>query len=158
MWGDAMKKILSCSEKETEEVGISLGENLWAGSFISLIGDLGCGKTVLTRGIARGLGIKGYVTSPTFTIIHEYYGRIPLYHFDVYRINDPDEMYEIGYEEYFYGDGITVVEWPQRIEELLPGNRLEIEVKMGTEPNEREIILTPYSQEYVVFTEEFFKK
>lgn len=107
-------------EKETKALGYNLGLNAKSGQIYCLKGDLGVGKTVFTKGFAEGLGITDYITSPTFTIVNEYNGRLPFYHFDVYRIGDPDEMYDIGYEEYFFGDGVCLIEWAELIEELLP--------------------------------------
>ena len=127
------------SEKETELLGGKIGRAAKPGMVVALIGDLGTGKTTLTKAIARGLGVTETVTSPTFNIIREYKsGRIPLYHFDVYRIADPDEMFELGYEEYFYGDGICVVEWADIIEELLPEEALVIHIDRGVSEEERE--------------------
>ena len=98
------------NELETREFGIALAKRLKPGSIVALIGDLGTGKTTLTKSIAEGLGISEMITSPTFTIVHEYHsGRLPLYHFDVYRVGDVEQMYEIGCEEYFFGDGVCVV-------------------------------------------------
>lgn len=91
-----------------------------------MYGDLGVGKTAFVQGLAKGLGIDEPITSPTFTIVNEYSGRLPLYHFDVYRIADSDEMYEIGYEEYVYGDGVSVIEWPQLIDDILPEKRYDL--------------------------------
>ena len=109
------------SPKETFELGKKIGLEAKAGEIICLDGDLGVGKTVFTQGFAKGLGIDEAVNSPTFTIIQEYdEGRLPLYHFDVYRIGDPEEMYEIGYEDYFYGQGVYLIEWAKLIEELIP--------------------------------------
>ncbi len=111
----------SNSAEETFAFGRRLGEEAVPGEIICLDGDLGVGKTVFTQGLAAGLGIQDYVNSPTFNIVKEYEGgRLPLYHFDVYRIGDPSEMEEIGYEDYFYGRGVSVIEWPGQIEELLP--------------------------------------
>ena len=117
------------SEKETFELGKNLGEQAKAGQIFCLNGDLGVGKTVFTQGFAKGLGIEENVNSPTFTIIQVYEeGRIPLYHFDVYRIGDPEEMYEIGYEEYFFGEGVCLIEWSKLIEELIPEEAINIEI------------------------------
>ena len=111
----------SYKEQDTFDIGKKLGESAEPGNIFLLEGDLGVGKTVFTKGFAAGLGIEEPITSPTFTIVQEYKeGKYPLYHFDVYRIGDPEEMYDIGYEEYFFGEGICIVEWPSRIEELLP--------------------------------------
>ena len=117
----AEKQMYLRGEQEVIEYGIHLGETAVPGMIIALTGDLGAGKTTLTKAIARGLGVTETVTSPTFTIVKEYRsGRLPLFHFDVYRIGDIDEMYELGYEEYFFGEGVCVVEWADLIEELLP--------------------------------------
>ncbi len=117
------------SEKETFELGKKIGENAKAGQIYTLTGDLGVGKTVFTQGLAAGLGITEPVNSPTFTIVQVYdEGRLPLYHFDVYRIADSDEMYEIGYEEYVYGDGVSVIEWPQLIDDILPEKRYDVTI------------------------------
>lgn len=113
--------IESNSEKETFEIGKSIGQNAKPGEVYALLGDLGVGKTVLTKGLAVGLGITESVSSPTFTIVQIYEeGRMPLYHFDVYRIADPEEMDEIGYEDYFFGEGVCLVEWANLIEEIMP--------------------------------------
>lgn len=135
-----MEKLLHiASEQETEQIGVAIGRAAEPGTVVALIGDLGTGKTTLTKSIARGLGVTETVTSPTFNIIREYKsGRIPLYHFDVYRIGDPDEMFELGYEEYFYGDGICVVEWADIIEELLPEDAVIIRIERGADEEERE--------------------
>lgn len=125
-------------EGETRAYGLQLAKQLRAGSLVALIGDLGTGKTALTKAIAEGLGVEELVTSPTFTIVLEYgSGRLPLYHFDVYRIGEPEEMYEIGYEEYFYGDGVCIVEWADLIEELLPEDSLVIRIEYGQEEGQR---------------------
>ena len=122
------------SEKETFELGKNLGEQAKAGQIFCLNGELGVGKTVFTRGFAKGLGIEENVNSPTFTIIQVYEeGRIPLYHFDVYRIGDPEEMYEIGYEEYFFGEGVCLIEWSKLIEELIPEEAINIEIDKNLE-------------------------
>lgn len=111
----------SNSAEDTFAFGQKLGREAAPGEIICLDGDLGVGKTVFTQGFAAGLGIDDYVNSPTFNIVKEYEGgRLPLYHFDVYRIGDPSEMEEIGYEDYFYGQGVSIIEWPGQIEELLP--------------------------------------
>ncbi|MBQ2064198.1 MAG: tRNA (adenosine(37)-N6)-threonylcarbamoyltransferase complex ATPase subunit type 1 TsaE [Firmicutes bacterium] len=125
-------------EAATKEYGYRLAEEAVPGQVIALIGDLGAGKTTLTKYIAEGLGVTEHVQSPTFTIVREYHsGRMPLYHFDVYRIDDPDEMFEIGYEEYFYGDGLCVVEWADKIEELLPEGTRIIRLSYGGAEEER---------------------
>ena len=128
------------SEQEVTEYGIRLGEEAMPGQVIALTGDLGAGKTTLTKAIARGLGVSDMITSPTFTIVKEYRsGRLPLYHFDVYRIGDPDEMYELGYEEYFYGEGVCVVEWADIIEDFLPENAIKIHISYSDDEKAREV-------------------
>lgn len=116
-----MKIYESFSEEETKKIGYLLGEQSKAGEIYCLNGDLGVGKTIFTKGFAEGLGIEQKeVTSPTFTIVNEYQGRLPFYHFDVYRIASVEEMEYTGYEEYFFGKGVCIVEWAELIEELLP--------------------------------------
>ena len=140
------------SEKETEKLGEAIGRAAAPGTVIALIGDLGTGKTTLTKSIARGLGVIETVTSPTFNIIREYRsGRIPLFHFDVYRIGDPDEMFELGYEEYFYGDGVCVVEWADIIEELLPEDAVIIRIDRGAGEEEREYTIEGLNEDTCIF-------
>mgnify|MGYP002536919631 CR=1 FL=1 len=118
------------SPDETFEIGRKLGQSAKVGQIICLNGDLGVGKTVFTQGFASGLGIKECVNSPTFTIVQIYEeGRIPLYHFDVYRIEEPEEMEEIGYEEYFYGQGVCLVEWASLVEEIIPPEAVWITIE-----------------------------
>ncbi len=119
-------KWYSPDEDATLRLGWIIGELAEPGDTIALIGQLGSGKTVLARGVAAGLGIEGRITSPTFTLIREYRGRLPLYHFDLYRLEDPREVEALGCEEYFYGRGITLVEWADRAISSLPEERLEI--------------------------------
>ena len=115
--------------KETLELGIKIGQEAKPGLVIALEGDLGVGKTVLAQGVAKGLGVEEMVCSPTFTIVQVYEeGRYPFYHFDVYRLEDPDEMYEVGVEDYFYGEGVCMVEWAEMIKEILPSSYLKIEI------------------------------
>ncbi len=120
--------------EETFEVGRKIGMNAKPGQIYTLTGDLGVGKTVFTQGVAAGLGITEPVNSPTFTIIQEYEdGRLPFYHFDVYRIADLEEMEEIGYDDYFFGHGICLIEWADLIEEILPEKRIEVTVEKDLE-------------------------
>ena len=122
------------SPEETFLFGKELGENAKPGEVYTLIGDLGVGKTVLTQGIAKGLEIEEPICSPTFTIVQVYEeGRMPFYHFDVYRIGDIEEMEEIGYEDYFYGNGLTMIEWANLIEEILPEHYKEIKIEKDLE-------------------------
>ena len=120
--------------EETFEVGRTIGMNAKPGQIYTLTGDLGVGKTVFTQGVAAGLGITEPVNSPTFTIIQEYEdGRLPFYHFDVYRIGDLEEMEEIGYDDYFFGQGICLIEWAELIEEILPEKRIEVTIEKDLE-------------------------
>ena len=128
------KVIESYSAQETTELGKKLGQQAKPGEVYTLVGDLGVGKTVLTQGIAEGLGITEAICSPTFTIVQVYEeGRMPFYHFDVYRIGDIEEMDEIGYEDYFYGEGLTMIEWANLIEEILPAKSKEITIEKDLE-------------------------
>ena len=120
--------------EETFEVGRTIGMNAKPGQIYTLTGDLGVGKTVFTQGVAAGLGITEPVNSPTFTIIQEYEdGRLPFYHFDVYRIGDLEEMEEIGYDDYFFGQGICLIEWAELIEEILPEKRIDVTIEKDLE-------------------------
>ena len=123
-------RIESNSAEDTFALGKQCGQKAAAGQVYCLYGDLGVGKTVFTQGFAAGLGIKGPVSSPTFTILQVYdEGRLPFYHFDVYRIGDIEEMEEIGYDDYFFGNGICLIEWAELIEEILPDNVISITIE-----------------------------
>lgn len=125
-----MERIETFSEEETFALGEKIGREALPGQVYTLLGDLGVGKTVFTQGVAKGLEIEEAICSPTFTIVQVYEeGRLPFYHFDVYRIGDVEEMDEIGYEDYFYGDGICFIEWANLIEEIIPDNRIQITIK-----------------------------
>ena len=129
-----MAVIDSFCAKDTYELGEKIGQMAKPGMVISLTGDLGVGKTVFTQGLAKGLGIEEPVNSPTFTIVQVYEeGRLPLYHFDVYRIGDIEEMDEIGYEDYFYGEGVCLIEWADLIQEILPPDVIAIEIEKNLE-------------------------
>jgi tRNA threonylcarbamoyladenosine biosynthesis protein TsaE len=135
-----MRKIFisSCTE-ETEAVGMSIADHLKIGDVIALNGDLGAGKTVFARGIARGLGVEGVVASPTYTIVHEYSGKLPLYHFDVYRIDSVEDMEDIGYYDYI-DKGVCVIEWAEIISDILPAGFIHVQInKIGE--NDRKIIV-----------------
>lgn len=120
-WKGTEKMIYeSFSEQQTKEIGFALAQKANKGNIYCLDGDLGAGKTAFTKGFAQALGIKEQITSPTFTIINEYAGKIPLYHFDVYRISSLEEMDDTAYEDYFFGEGICVIEWAEMIKELIP--------------------------------------
>ena len=125
-----MRIIESFSREETFELGREIGKNAKPCSVFALTGDLGTGKTVFTQGVAAGLGITEPVTSPTFTILQIYEGgRLPFFHFDVYRIEDPEEMYEVGFDDYLYGQGVCLIEWAEQVAELLPQKRTDITIE-----------------------------
>lgn len=139
------------SIKETTKLGKELGKILNPGDIICLTGDLGTGKTHITKGISQGLGITDNITSPTFTIVNEYNsGRLKLYHFDVYRVSDPDEIYAIGFDDYIFGDGVSIIEWANYIEEILPKDYLHIYITkdLSKGENYRKITITPYGEKY----------
>ena len=130
-----MAKIIETnSEQQTYDLGVRIGQKARAGDVFTLVGDLGVGKTVFTKGLAWGLGIEEPVNSPTFTIVQIYEeGRLPLYHFDVYRIGDVEEMEEIGYEDYIYGEGVSLIEWANQISEILPEHYTENKIEKDLE-------------------------
>ena len=122
------------SAEETFALGKKLGEAAVAGAVFTLNGDLGVGKTVFAQGFAEGLGITGAVNSPTFTILQVYEeGRLPLYHFDVYRIEDPEEMYEVGFDDYLYGQGVCLIEWAEMVAEMLPEDYTAVTIEKAPE-------------------------
>ena len=131
-------KIETFSAEETYKIGEQMGREAKAGDVLCLLGDLGVGKTVFTQGFAAGLGITEPVSSPTFTIVQTYdEGRIPFYHFDVYRVSDPDELFNIGIDEYFFGEGVCIVEWADLILDILPENTKYIYLAYGENEGER---------------------
>jgi tRNA threonylcarbamoyladenosine biosynthesis protein TsaE len=148
--------IITKSPEETKKLGEEVSKLVKLGDLLAFYGELGAGKTCFIQGISTGLEVKGYVTSPSFTIINEYQGKIPLYHFDVFRINSIEEIVELGYEEYFYGDGITVIEWADKIERLLPKEYLKIEIKFKTS-SERKISFIPQGNKFNLFLEELIR-
>lgn len=139
IWNLSIRKVvmimefLSNSPEDTEDIGRILGSIAQRGYIVCLEGELGAGKTQFAKGFAKGLGINEHITSPTFTIINEYNGRIPLYHFDAYRINDVEEMYEIGCDEYFFGEGVCLIEWANLIEDIIPKENIKISVSKDME-------------------------
>ncbi len=149
-----MIRLISEQEETTYEIGFKLGTLLEAGDVVCLTGDLGAGKTTMTKAIAKALGVEEDVTSPTFTIVHEYLGRIPVYHFDVYRIRRLEEMEDLGYEEYFYGNGVCLVEWASEIESLVPEERLWIDIKRGVGDNRRILDIEGTSSHFIQIIKE----
>lgn len=149
-----MKKIniRTHSPEETRGIGIKIGRLCQPGDVIALDGDLGTGKTCLTQGLAQGLEVpkESYVRSPTFTILNVHDGRIPLYHFDLYRLSDIDELEEIGYREYIYGDGVSALEWASNVAEAIPAECLRISVKRTGE-TERDIEIAANGEKYERF-------
>lgn len=141
-------KIVSKSISKTLKIGRIIAKNLQKGDIICLFGELGSGKTVLTKGIAEGLGIKkNKIISPTFVLIREHKAGVPFYHFDLYRLKSPKEILVLGYEEYFYDDGITVVEWADRLRYLLPKECLKIELGIKT-ARQRRLRFIPIGERY----------
>lgn len=138
-------EITTTSEDMTKEISAQLGKMLRAGDIITLEGDLGAGKTTFTKGLAVGMEVERIVTSPTFTIIKQYVGRLPLYHIDAYRLEHSEE--DIGFDEYFYGEGVSVVEWAKFIEDYLPENRLAITLYFVDEMT-RKLTFTPTNEHY----------
>lgn len=133
-----MRNVIIRDETETKKFATDVAQTLKKGDVIALVGDLGTGKTTLSKYIAETLGITEIITSPTFTIVQEYHsGRLPLYHFDVYRVDDIEEMYRIGYEEYFYGEGVCIVEWADIVEEIIPEDAKVIFIEYGEDEGER---------------------
>lgn len=151
--------LFSRNPRQTLNLGMALGSLLQKGDVVCLIGDLGSGKTCLVKGIAMGLGIESPhgVTSPTFTLIHEHPGPIPLYHFDLYRLEGPGEILDLGYEEYFYGKGVTVVEWAEKVLSFVPEEHLEVELKHYRE-KEREIKVTAFGTRFHTLLRELLKR
>ena len=144
-----MLKYISNSTVDTKNLAVRLALHLSAGDIICLFGNLGAGKTVFASGISSGMGVEDNICSPTFTILNEYDGRIPFYHFDVYRINS-EEFLDMGGDEYLSGDGITLIEWPENISDVLPKERLEIYINYdgSSAENTREIVFRPIGQRY----------
>lgn len=133
---------LSHSPEETEQLGEQLGRTLRPGNVVAYRGDLGMGKTAFTRGLARGLGCTCRVTSPTFTIVNEYSGALPLFHFDMYRLDSSDELFDIGWEDYLSRGGVCAVEWSERVEDALPEDALWVSFARGDGENDRIITVT----------------
>lgn len=136
-----MQEFLTESPVETESFGEKLAEHLKPGSVIAMFGPMGAGKTALTRGIARGLGIAEGVSSPTFALVHEYEGKFPVYHFDMYRVESWDDLYSTGFFDYLDAGGVVIVEWSENIENAIPDDAIQISLRQGKSENERIISL-----------------
>lgn len=140
-----MEQIILKTKEDSEKFGLSFASELKAGAVIALTGPLGAGKTTLTKSIAKGLGVSETITSPTFTIVCEYEtGRLPLFHFDVYRVHDEEDLFEMGFEEYFHKGGVCLIEWADLVEDLLPDDTIRIELDYGEEENQRTLKIAPY--------------
>ena len=137
-----MQKFYSESDSQTKEIAEGFAKTLLPGTVVCLFGEMGVGKTVFTNGLCRAMGVKEYVSSPTFTVVNEYDGDgFPIYHFDMYRIEDEDELLEIGFEEYLNSGGICIIEWPENVKRSLPKKRIDIEILRGENFSERTIII-----------------
>ena len=145
--------IITKSHEETKNLGKAVSKLVKPGDILAFYGELGAGKTCFIQGISRGLKVEDYVVSPSFTIINEYQGKIPVYHFDLFRLNNAEEILELGYEEYFYGEGLTVVEWAEKIEQLLPKEHLKIGIKFK-DRYERTISFIPQGDRFNKFLKE----
>lgn len=132
-----MQEIITSSPAETEALGIKIAESLTGGEVLALFGGMGMGKTAFTRGLARGLGIQDGVSSPTFALVHEYHGRLDVYHFDMFRVTGWDDLYSTGFFDYLDSGGVLVIEWSENIEAALPQDAIRIEIQQGTRENER---------------------
>ena len=133
---------LSHSPEETEHIGEMLGRRLRPGTVVAYRGGLGMGKTAFTRGLARGLGCAGRVTSPTFTIVNEYDGTTPLFHFDMYRLDSEDDLFDIGWDDYLARGGVCAVEWSERVDDAMPADTLWVDIARGTDESDRIITIT----------------
>ncbi len=135
------RRVVTSSQQETEKFGEEFAEGLKPGTVVGLVGELGAGKTCFVRGVCRGLDVEDQISSPTFVIINQYQAKFPIYHFDLYRLTIPEEILELGYEEYFYGDGVCLIEWADKIEALMPEDSIEVQIRIGDD-EEREIAIT----------------
>lgn len=147
----------TASPEETLQLGQRLAELLHAGDVVCLSGDLGAGKTLLTKGIASGLGVTEDVTSPTFTVLQVYEAKIPVYHFDLYRLEHADELMDIGFDEFVFGSGIAIIEWADKFSSCMPEEYLRIEITHGTTPETRIIQVQPQGTRYESLLEELKK-
>jgi tRNA threonylcarbamoyladenosine biosynthesis protein TsaE len=147
---------ISHSESQTQRLGMRLAEFLLPGDVLALTGDLGTGKTRWAQGVCHGLGVTGPVVSPTFTLVNEYQGRLPIYHIDLYRLTEAEEALTFGLEDYLYGDGVTLIEWPERAIDLLPDSYLTIEL-YHMEYNKRRVVLRPNGNRFTQLIADYRK-
>ena len=145
--------IITKSPEETKNLGKEVSKLTKPGDLLAFYGELGAGKTCFIQGISQGLEVKDYVTSPSFTIVNEYQGKIPIYHFDLFRFDNAEDILELGYEEYFYGEGLTVIEWAEKIEHFLPKEHLKIDIKFK-DRYQRKISFIPQGNKFNHFLEE----
>lgn len=136
-----MKKIISHCPEETRKIGRDIAKRLKKGDIIAIFGELGAGKTCLVQGIIQGLDIDDWASSPSFTLINEYYGKFPVYHLDLYRLKSMEEILALGIEEYLFGDGVVIIEWANKIKDLIPPGAIEIDI-FPLDENTREIIIS----------------
>ena len=150
-----MLKLKSESPEDTIELGKKIGSILNSGDIVCLQGDLGAGKTYLTKGIMKGLGVEREIVSPTYNLIKEYQGRLPAYHIDLYRVSDEQQLHDVGFEDYIYSEGVSVIEWPDKSGSLMPDSYLNIIIK--GQQQERTIKLIPQANKYIPMLEELKK-
>ncbi len=143
-----MLKIKLDGLEATEEFGKIIGGFLGSGDIVCLNGELGAGKTTLTKSIGKGLDVEEYITSPTFALINQYEGRVPVYHFDVYRLEGVEDTFDLGFDEYFFGEGVCIIEWADRIEEAIPEDRIVLDIEKGKEDSERLISISGHGEKY----------
>lgn len=153
-----MFRLTTNSSDETFALGCRLGKILTAGMVVALNGQLGAGKTLFAQGIARGIGVREAVSSPTFTLIQEYQGRFPLYHFDFYRLDRPEELENLGYEEYIYGEGVCVIEWAEKFSFMLPQELLEVCLKITQNNPQKRLLKFIFSGEIYNPLQEVLRK
>ncbi len=141
-------KIELNSLDSTKEFGEKLGKLLKKGDIVALNGDLGAGKTTLTKSLGLGLGVEEYITSPTFSLINEYRGRLPVYHFDVYRLENVKELDDLGFDEYFFGGGVCIIEWAEKIEKMLPKGTIILDIRSGADEDKRTVDISGTGDRY----------
>ncbi len=141
-------KIISSTPKQTQDIGFYIGKIIRPGDILLMIGNLGAGKTCLTQGIARGMGIKEYTSSPSFVLVKEYQGKIPLFHIDLYRIDRIEEISDLGLDDYLYGNGVCVIEWADRAIDFLPAENMLIKIT-ATSKTSRNLEFLPYGKRYI---------